>query len=272
MKVTLASIHTGDVLAANTTGTTITQSFAGGTLSLTGSDTLADYQAVLRSITYNNTLSGPGVAVETASVVATDTGPPLTSAPVTATINMPAPSVVLTTGTGTGSPNITTAWYNSGPVPIENNALATVGTQSGANIQSLIVTLSTFHTGDVLTVPILPGITAISTSYAAGTLTLSGSDTAAHYQQELRFINYNNTVGGPGATPILATYVASDGTHTSTPVTSTININVASGQVLGNRLFYNNSKFDGGAGSGNAAINAADDVAADRKFSPCAWK
>ena len=40
-------------------------------------------------------------------------------------------------------------------------------------------------------------------------------------------------------------------------MTATININVASGQVLGNRLFYNNSSYDGN----DATINSSDDAA-----------
>jgi hypothetical protein len=97
----------------------------------------------------------------------------------------------------------------------------------------------------------------ISSSYSAGTLTLSGTDTLAHYQQELRFINYDNTAGGPGVSTITATLVVSDGAQTSAPVTSTIKIVPGSGQVLGNRLFYNNSKYD----VNNGAINANDDLA-----------
>ena len=60
MTVTLTSPHTGDVLAANTSGTSITQSYSAGTLTLSGVDTLADYQTVLRTITYNNTIGRSG--------------------------------------------------------------------------------------------------------------------------------------------------------------------------------------------------------------------
>jgi hypothetical protein len=257
MTVQLVSPSTGDVLAANTSGTSITQSYSNGTLSLTGSDTVADYQQVLRTITYNNTSGGPGVAQETATVVANDGV--VNSTPVTATINMPAPTLSLTAGAGSGAPNYTTTWYNQGSIPIENNVLATIGSPSGmSTLNSLTVTLATFHTGDVLSLAPLGGVSlALTSSYSAGTLTLSGTDTVAHYQQALRFINYNNTVGGPGATPITATFVANDGTHSSNPVTSTVNINVGSGQVLGNRLFYNNSKYD----LNNGAIDANDDLA-----------
>ena len=262
MTVTLTGSHTGDVLAANTTGTSITQGFAGGVLTLSGVDTLADYQQVLRTVTYNNTSGGPGVAVETATVVANDGF--LNSTAVTSTINMPAPSLSLTAGSGSGAPNYTTTWYNQGTIPTENNVLATVTALSGVTtLSSLKVTLATFHTGDVLSLAPLGGVSlTLTSSYSAGTLTLSGTDSVGHYQQALRFINYNNTVGGPGATPIVATFVANDGTHASNPVTSTININVGSGQVLGNRLFYNNSKYDGN--NGNIAATDDNAIASDK--------
>src|SRR5262249_36613129 len=51
----------GDVLAASTGGTSITASYnaASETLTLTGSDTLADYQQVLDSVTFNSTSENP---------------------------------------------------------------------------------------------------------------------------------------------------------------------------------------------------------------------
>ena len=260
IKIALNSPHTGDVLAATTTGS-ITQTFVNGTLILSGSDSIANYQAVLRSVTYDNAAGGPTVNVETANVVANDGT--IDGNTAVATINMP-PTIILTVGAGSGTPNYTTSWYdngatgNNGSVPIENMVQAAVNSPAGlANIASMTVKMATFHTGDVLAVPILPGIVAITTSYSNGTLVLSGSDTVANYQKELRFINYNNTAGGPGTSPVLITFTASDGTLSSTPVTATVNISVASGQVLGNRLFYNNSKYD----SNNTAIGASDDLA-----------
>ena len=208
----------------------------------------------MRSITYDNTVGGPDLALETVAIVVSDGQ--LSSAPVTSRIHMPAPSLSLTAGSGSGAPNFTTTWYNQGSIPIENNVLATISAPSGApTLSSIIVTLATFHTGDVLAVTNLNNV-LISCSYSAGTLTLSGTDTLAHYQQELRFINYDNTAGGPGVSTITATLVVSDGAQTSAPVTSTIKIVPGSGQVLGNRLFYNNSRFDGN----NGAINANDDL------------
>jgi hypothetical protein len=254
--VGLATAHAGDVLAANTTGTSITQSFAGGTLTLSGSDTLANYEKVLQTVTYNNTSGGPGVSTVTVKVLATDSLG-LTSAEVDSTINIVLRPVVSLAVVG--GPNYTGNWFNSGPVPIENMAQANVTDANSTTLSSMTIALQTFHLGDVLQVPILASNSAISAVYLAGTLTLTGTATLAQYSQELRLVNYNyiNSAGGPGAAPVKATVVANDGTNSSAPVTATINLSVASGEVLGNRLFYNNSKYD----VNNAAINASDDAA-----------
>jgi hypothetical protein len=51
----------GDVLSANTTGTSITASYNSTTetLTLSGTDTLADYQAVLQTVSFNSTNQNP---------------------------------------------------------------------------------------------------------------------------------------------------------------------------------------------------------------------
>ncbi|SFN50622.1 Ig-like domain-containing protein [Dokdonella immobilis] len=61
-------------LAANTGGTSITANYvaATGILTLTGADTLANYQTVLRTLTYLNTSTAPTETARTISVVAND--------------------------------------------------------------------------------------------------------------------------------------------------------------------------------------------------------
>ncbi len=56
--------NANNVLSANTAGTSISQSYNAGTgvLTLSGADTKANYQAVLRSIKYDNTGGGPARA------------------------------------------------------------------------------------------------------------------------------------------------------------------------------------------------------------------
>jgi hypothetical protein len=88
MTVALSS-HPGDVLSANLSGTPITQSWDGTNLVLSGITSAADYQQVLRTITYNNTAGAPGVTSETATFTALDADDtPLASAPAVATINI----------------------------------------------------------------------------------------------------------------------------------------------------------------------------------------
>ena len=63
-----------ETLAATTTGTSITAVYtaATGVLSLTGTDTLANYQQVLRTVTYNNTSQNPNTTARTITFVGND--------------------------------------------------------------------------------------------------------------------------------------------------------------------------------------------------------
>ncbi|MEM7425832.1 MAG: tandem-95 repeat protein, partial [Pseudomonadota bacterium] len=63
-----------DVLAAVTTGTSITANFVAttGTLTLSGTDTIANYQAVIRSVTYQNTSETPSESQRTVEIVVDD--------------------------------------------------------------------------------------------------------------------------------------------------------------------------------------------------------
>ena len=61
-----------EILAADTSGTSIAATYNSGLLSLTGVDTLANYQQVLRTITYNNTSQDPDTTPRTIQFVAND--------------------------------------------------------------------------------------------------------------------------------------------------------------------------------------------------------
>ena len=74
MKITLTNPLDGDSekLAATLTGTSITSSYAGGVLTLSGAATAADYQKVLRTVTYVDTAATPQLATRKINVVAND--------------------------------------------------------------------------------------------------------------------------------------------------------------------------------------------------------
>ena len=65
---------TAELLLADTTGTSITASYDSGTgvLTLSGSDTIAMYQQVLRTITYDNTSDNPNTTARSITFVAND--------------------------------------------------------------------------------------------------------------------------------------------------------------------------------------------------------
>ena len=72
LSATLVAPHAGDVLLANTSGTSISASFTGSSLLLSGSDSLDHYRQVLRTVSYNNTSGGPGVGSLTIQITAHD--------------------------------------------------------------------------------------------------------------------------------------------------------------------------------------------------------
>src|SRR5207253_1852874 len=74
--VTITNLQNGgaESLAATTAGTSIVASYSSGVLSLTGSDTVAHYQQVLRSVTYDNSSQNPGTTARVITVVVNDGG------------------------------------------------------------------------------------------------------------------------------------------------------------------------------------------------------
>ncbi len=89
----------GDVLAVITNGTVISASYNGATetLTLSGSDSVANYQQVLRSLTFHSTNADPshGGTNSVRTLVWTITDGLLVSAPATSTVAMVAPGAPL---------------------------------------------------------------------------------------------------------------------------------------------------------------------------------
>jgi len=171
-----------DVLTATPTGS-INVSFDAGTsvLSLSGSGTAAEYQQVLRSVSYaNSNLTTIDISRRTITFSATDS----LSATVTdtATINITAFPTAITSGAILN--------YAQGAAASVIDASLTL---SGQIFNSATVTLTDGTPGeDVLTAtaagPILVSFNAVSS-----VLTLSGSGTAAEYQTVFRSVTYENT-------------------------------------------------------------------------------
>ena len=74
MQITANYVNGQDVLSFDTTGTSISGSFAAvtGTVTFSGSDTLAHYQTVLRSVKYVNTSENPSTSTRTVTFTVND--------------------------------------------------------------------------------------------------------------------------------------------------------------------------------------------------------
>ncbi len=210
-----------DVLAGTTTGTSITASFsaANGILTLTGSDTLAHYQQVLRTVTYFNSSDNPSTLQRSISFVVNDgtvnSAAAVVLVNVTATNDAPILSATAAVVNYTENDAATTLDNTILVSDPDNASLASATASITANFQSGADVLSADTTG-----------TSITASYAAGTgiLTLTGSDTIAHYQQVLRTVSYFNSSDNPTSLQRSITLTVSDGTANSNSIVETVNV------------------------------------------------
>ena len=212
-----------DVLAANVGATGITASYnsTNGTLTLTGSATLAQYESVLESVTYDNT---------------NDDNPNTTDRVITWTVNDGDANSAATTSTidimpVNDPPTVTdagaTVTYTESDAPLTIDSTLTVGDVDDTNIESATVVISggLVSGEDVLAANV--GATGISASYNStnGTLTLTGSATLAQYESVLESVTYDNTNDdNPNTTDRVITWTVNDGDANSAATTSTIDI------------------------------------------------
>ena len=91
-----------ETLAASTAGTSVVAVFISPTLVLSGSDTVAHYQTVLRTVNYSNSSSNPNTTARSISFVANDGT--LASNTVVKSLTVVAANDVPTLTAGGGSP------------------------------------------------------------------------------------------------------------------------------------------------------------------------
>ena len=218
VQITGGYVNGEDVLGFTDTAN-ITHSFnaATGTLTLTGIDTVADYQAALAAVTYHNTSDNPSGAARTVTITANDGT--LDSAPVTDTINV----------TPVNDPPVVVAGHSLNYA--ENQAATAfdpaiaVSDVDSANLASATVQITgNYATGeDVLGFANQNGITG---SFSAGTgiLTLTGLSSVTNYQAALASVTYLNTSENPSGLDRTVTVITNDGAANSTAVTDIIHV------------------------------------------------
>ncbi len=212
-----ATVTIGGYVAAEDTLTfanlgSITGSFnaISGVLTLTGTATLANYQAALRTVTYTNRSANPTGATRSIEFQVNDGIEGSNPISRTIQVNMVAspPS-----GSGTGTPlNYN---ENAGAVPIDPGI--TLTDPDSPNLTGATITLTGFVPGqDVLTFPNQPPIIG-TFNPVTGVLTLTGTATVAQYQAALQSVTYTNTSTNPATTPRQIEITVTDGTTTSNP-------------------------------------------------------
>ena len=208
-----------DVLSfVNTANITGTWDAATGTLTLTGSDTVANYQSALRAVRYQNTSDDPSAAVRTVSFTVNDgaadsnaltrgiTVTPVNDAPALAGIEAATLGYIPRTGR-----------------PLSITSTITVSDADNADLAGATIQITgNYQDGqDVLSFANMGNITG-TWDAATGKLTLSGSDTVANYQAALRAVKYQNTSATPIAAARTVSFSVSDGAAGSNALTRDI--------------------------------------------------
>ena len=226
--LTNPSDGSSEVLAVDTTDTDITASYddSTGVLTLSGSDTLASYQSVLRTLTYDNTSDDPTGGDRTIEVVVSDGDN--TSAVATSTITVEVANEVpeVDLDGSTTEIDITVSFTEAAGAVSIVGADMTVTDADDDNLVSATITLTNLLDGTAELLAVDTTDTDITASYddSTGVLTLTGSDTIANYQQVLRTLTYDNTSSDPTSTDRAVEIVVNDGEDDSAARTATVEI------------------------------------------------
>lgn len=187
------------------------------TLTLTGTASVASYQAALRTVTYANSSAAPTPATRTLTFLVADTDG-ATSGAATRDVSLGA---VNDAATVTMTP--TALAYTEGAAPATLDAGLTVADPDDTDLEGAVVRLSAgFQAGDVLGFVNQGGITG---SYNSGTgvLTLTGTASRATYQTALRSVTYEHVGDSPVAVKT-AEVRADDGDGLGPAATRTIDV------------------------------------------------
>jgi hypothetical protein len=189
-----------------------------GILTLTGTTTIANYQAALRAITYANSSSNPSTIARTISFIVNDGSDPSIPATRGITITPVNDPPVVTTTSGTLSYT-----ENAGPIAIDPALL--ISDVDSPTLTSATITISANHASaeDILAFTNQLGITG-SWNASLGILTLTGIATVSDYQTALRTITYANSSNNPSTLTRTVSFVVTDGTDPSTSATRNISV------------------------------------------------
>jgi VCBS repeat-containing protein len=212
-----SGLNTAQDVLAFTAANGINGSYAANTglLTLTGTATLAQYQSVLRSVTYRNTAAAPTTATRTVRFTVNDgatTGFGTRNIAVTAT---PVAPTVTTSSTAVS--------YTENGAPLAVDTALTVADPDSPSLASARVSISANSAEDGLAFANQNGIVG-SYDSSTGVLTLTGVAARQNYETALRSVTYRNTSENPSTTARTVSFTVNDGTLNSVAATRQVNV------------------------------------------------
>ena len=212
-----------DVLTfTNTANITGSWNSTTGTLTVTGTDTVSNYRVALRNVMYHNTSASPNMAVARTISFQANNGQQLSNIVTRSLIDRTGASPAIS---GFSAP--LTYVLKSAPLTIAPSLVVTH--PDSLNIASATVTFVNWQGGDRLdfsnTFALQHTFTEDLVAKTA-VLTLTGTETVAHYQTELRSVIFWCLAGNPVTwLPQVATFTVTDILSHSASGTQSIRIN-----------------------------------------------
>src|SRR3954468_1794323 len=200
----------------------ITGSYDGdtGTLTLSGPASVAEYQAALQSVTYENASDNPSADTRTVTFQVDDGGAAnnlsnQVTRDISVTPSNDAP--VVTTSGGSTTYNATTG----ADVPADGSVAATDADDT--SLESAQVRISDgFQSGDALVFADQSGISGVYDT-GTGVLTLTGPAPVESYQAALQSVTFHTTAASPGTSRTVE-FLVNDGDAGSNTATKAIDI------------------------------------------------
>ncbi len=219
-----ANFASGQDVLAFTDQNGITGSWNAGTgvLTLTGTTTVANYQAALRSITYVNASDAPGAATRTVSFAVNDGTGDSNAATRDISVTAVNDAPVLATGS-------TLAYTENQAATAINTAITVADVDSTTLASATVQITGNYASGEDVLAFTNVGMGNIAGVWdsGAGTLTLTSAGstaTMADWQAALRAVTYANSSDNPSMAARTVSYTVHDGALPSNTVTSTVNV------------------------------------------------
>jgi hypothetical protein len=175
-----------------------------GTLTLSGTASIATYDTALQSVTFDNSNENPSAAARTVSISVHDGDAPSTTR--TRTVTVTAVNDAPTAATSGGSASYT---ENAAPVALDTGITLADADSTDFDGASVTITGNYANGEDVLAFTNQAGISG-AWNAGSGALTLSGTATIADYETALRSVTYVDTVDDPSTATRTVTIEVTD--------------------------------------------------------------